>query len=72
MTISDLATRIDAHLKRNYGDDAYAIQSMSGIMVRVAHSAADWGRMEHRLTLSEAERYPAWLDAGGVGRHWDM
>lgn len=50
----------------------YALQSMSGIMVRVAYDAAGWGRMESRLTVADAETYLAWLDAGNVGRHWEM
>lgn len=85
MKLTEIASRIDAHLKRFENDpeinaprDATREQDRVGRYFR----AYSWGSGRYvyvvyisfqgkiALTKPEAEKYLAWLDAGNVGKHW--
>lgn len=79
VTLTEIAERITEHLRRFEADPkvnvakrgdprpfvgAHAVKS--GKAVRVTYS----GGGGPPLPREEAERYLAWLDEGGVGKHW--
>lgn len=82
-TLTEIAKRIDAHLKRfeadpelNPTDARYQTRpfymagaSRAGNRVSVLYVAY---RSSSTLTRSKAEAYLAWLDAGNVGSHFAM
>ena len=82
ITVKEIASRIDAHLHRfeadpsinrrpDYGSRPYLLARAfaSGRWVQICY--VDYHRFE-ALPKADAERYLAWLDAGNVGRHWEM
>jgi hypothetical protein len=78
VTLSDLAARIDAHLNR-FADDERARTGASRLFLTESyvaglHVAVVYDSRQGCKFLSgrAAERYLAWLDAGNVGRHFEM
>ena len=85
MTMKEIASRINAHLKRFEADPKInAAKSCGGSASRLhpywhAGSCA-YGRFvyvtyvsyqgQSNLTKTQAENYLAWLDAGNVGTHY--
>ena len=85
MKLSELATGIEAHLKRFAADPKIAeSQNIFGPKVKFydepyAHARGSRVMVRyHRqsceagLTKVEANAYLAWLDGGSVGFYWDM
>jgi len=77
----DLAKRIDAHLKRFEQSpkinavrkegtrsyyNAYAIGDRHRVFVKYVHYQGG-----SHLSIEDATKYLAWLDAGNVGRHYE-
>lgn len=67
MTIADLAARIDVHMQR-VGLGSRAKVSGTGHLCVLYVGTIGWDVLERDV----AESYLAWLDAGNVGKHWDM
>lgn len=80
--LSEIARRIDAHLKRFERDPKIngvpkfmlkpyynAGAHRSGCYVHVTYVSYQGGS---RLDRARAEAYLAWLDSGNVGTHWDQ
>lgn len=81
MKLNDIALRLTAHLKRIEADPALnppkdGVRDYFGACARCAGSRLmvtySLTFAEHRLTKAEALAYLAWLDAGNVGKHWQM
>lgn len=83
LTLTEIAARIEAHLKRFEADpgidadrpklfkryfqpSALRRGNRIGVIYIISH------QYERRLSRAEAERYLTWLDAGNVGKHWEM
>lgn len=82
MKLDEIAKRIDKYMKRFEADpfvnrepisrlNSYfqACAIRAGRYVRVRYLAYD---RNYHLSRSEAEEYLAWLDAGHVGKHYQM
>lgn len=82
LKLTEIARRIDAHLKRFAADPKINAQrrpqrqpyffpsaSVAGGRLRVAYDCLHVART---LTRDEGAAYLAWLDAGGVGQHIDQ
>lgn len=79
MTVADLAARIDAHMKRGIGVGARATYDPNNVVfggpppvVERVVLKYSFGCPECDVDATTAEPYLAWLDAGGVGRHFEM
>lgn len=85
MKLADIAARILTHLKRFESDPAIAdVITTSGKPITKFYKVNAWasGRYvgvryvsfhpESNLTKQEALAYLAWLDAGNVGRHYEV
>ena len=85
MTLTEVASRINAHLKRFEGDPAinrYADARREQDKLRpyyFAHANRAGGRVSIQyvayqggscISKADAEKYLTWLDAGNVGRHF--
>lgn len=80
--LKDLAKRIDTHLRRFERDPKINVLSAHGAHPYYhAHSSAYsrgvtvmYVSYQHTTKLSreEAETYLAWLDAGNIGRHYEV
>ena len=82
MKLTEIAARIDAHLKRfesslkinppaeGYGSELYydARAYVGGRWVYVSYVSY---QDNSNLSKADAERYLAWMDAGNIGRHWE-
>lgn len=82
-TLRDIATRINAHLKRFEGNKQINRLHRSS-RTRPYYYAGAWMGLDawvhvtyvsyqggSNLRRAEAERYLAWLDAGNIGTHWE-
>lgn len=84
MTLSELATRISAHLKCFENDPEINKREAPNRLLPYWHARAYGNgtrgiRVRYisfqngsRLTRAEAARYLAWLDAGNIGKHYAM
>jgi hypothetical protein len=83
MKLSQIAAKIDAHLRRfemdpkiNNRRNETKLLSYYGAGASVAGRYVSVQYIGYQgdtsLSKAEAERYLAWLDAGNVGRHWQM
>ena len=79
MKLTELASRIHAHLKRFEADPAINVQRAGLGMYWNAQAAASGSRIlvtyvayqgANSLSKSAALAYLEWLDAGNVGKHW--
>lgn len=84
MTLKEIATRIDAHLKRfeqdkeiNRYKDSRSLDGLHPYWRAGAWVGGRYVRVCYisyqgtsALTKQQAEQYLAWLDAGNVGSHW--
>lgn len=69
MTLAEIAARIDAHLTRLPRRKVWADHKG----VRIEYDTEELTHpTDQLLMLRQAEAYLAWLDAGGVGRHFEM
>ena len=72
MTLTEIAARIDAHLKRFEAVPLaryyFARAYRAGKYVLVTYVTY---RGHSSLTRSEALAYLAWLDSGKIGTHWE-
>ena len=80
MKTTEVAQRIDAHLKRFEADPVinFARSVAKPYDRAFAHVSGGWVRIRyafywdtHSLCKADAERYLVWLDAGGVGRYFE-
>lgn len=71
MTLTEIAARITAHLKRFESEGTDKFLCSRAWVYRQCVRVQYFGST-HLLTRAEAEAYLAWLDAGGVGKHWEM
>ena len=84
LCLKDIAARIDAHLKRFEADPAINVKRerrLGGLRPYWNPGAGVCGRYvgvtyirfqgTRCLPKTDALRYLAWLDAGGVGRHYE-
>ena len=81
MRLREIAAKIDAHLKR-FEADARINRPRAGTTLTPYWQAGAWhsGRWVHIIYVSyqgvrtlsrvQAEKYLAWLEQGGIGRHW--
>jgi len=79
--LGEIAERIAAHLARFEADPVVNAnvppdtQPFSSPIARVNGRCVDvfyqWSYRQSTLTKAQALGYLAWLDAGGVGRHWE-
>jgi hypothetical protein len=70
LTCREIAARIDAHLKRFEADASPYDLAYTTMTANAIYISYDSG--VERLDKSEALAYLAWLDAGNVGKHWEM
>lgn len=84
LTMTELAARINVHLKRFEADPVinapYTYETMklrhywhagAGVSGRRVHVTYISYQGSRGLTRAQAEQYLAWLDAGNVGRHYE-
>lgn len=84
MKLTEIAERINAHLKRFERDAKINIRHQifnrtpyynagAGIAGRYVHVGyVSYGQDDSHLTRTEAEKYLVWLDAGNVGKHYNQ
>ena len=87
MTLTEIAKRINAHLKRfeadpviNKPEKTRLYQStIRPFFYAWARRSGRWVYVQYisyqgqsALTRIEAEKYLSWLDSGNVGKHWEV
>jgi hypothetical protein len=83
MRVYDIAKKIRAHLQRFEADPIINAENKPGGLTPYFHANAwDAGRYvavryvsfqgTTHLSKADAERYLAWLDAGNVGKHYEV
>ena len=82
MKLTEIANRINKHLKRFEADPIVNAKNDRGLMpyyFAQAYSVGRWVNIVYiayhganHLSREEAEQYLAWLDAGNVGTHFNQ